>query len=108
MTERPTHIYILRYAYPGGPSLQKGASEKENLYDPLVLKPAELIHGAPLSILLSIKSLANFESLKLAIPGLSHLSSKVSIFVTCDQEMEELWTLNPDSDLQPMLLTLHH
>lgn len=93
----------------GAPHCRTGASEKENLYDPLVLKPAELIHGAPLSILLSIKSLANIKSLKLAIPGLSHLSSKVSIFVTCDQkEMEEPWPLTPDFDLRPVLLTLHH
>ena len=44
------------YAYPGGPSLQNRSTRKRKLYDPLVLKPAELIHGTPLSILLSIKS----------------------------------------------------
>ena len=57
MTERLTHICIYSCMPTlGAPHCRTGAPEKENLYDPLVLKPAELIHGAPLSTLLSIKS----------------------------------------------------
>ena len=57
------------YAYPGGPSLQNRSTRKRKLCDPLVLKPAELIHGTPLSILLSIKSF----SLSLSQKSLSHV-----------------------------------
>lgn len=68
----------------------------------------ELIHGAPLSILLSIKSLANIKSLKLAIPSLSLVFKSQHLCDMWPEGMEEPWPLTPDFDLRPMLLTLHH